>query len=238
MAAEAFTSVSTWSQPTPPPTSLIRTRLMESVARSIAEIDNGRLRVVIDGRTASGKTSFGHELTAALRDLGRPTLRASLDDFKRPWKDADSYDRRSAEGYYRNAWDFDAAVQLLLEPAGAHGSGVVALCSIDPRTQINHQQVVVEAPRDSVLVVDGVFAFRREYNQFWDFRIWLEITEELSLARALERDREMTGATEAASLHRERYAPSEGIYIDEVNPQALADCVVDNSDLANPRRLH
>ena len=32
--------------------------------------------------TAAGKTRFGHELAAAVRDLGRPTLRASLDDFK------------------------------------------------------------------------------------------------------------------------------------------------------------
>jgi uridine kinase len=238
MAVEAFTSVSTWRQPMPQPTSQVRATLIESVARSIAEINRGRLRVAVDGRTASGKTSFGHELAAALRELGRPTLRASLDDFKKPWKDAASYDRKLANGYYRNAWDFDQVEALLLEPAGAHGSGIVALCSIDPRTQINHQRVVVEAPQDSVLIVDGVFAFRKEYNRFWDFRIWLEIAEELSLGRALERDGETAGVAEAATLHRERYAPSEDIYIGEVNPQALAHYVVDNSDLANPRRLH
>jgi uridine kinase len=68
--------------------------------------------VIVDGLTASGKTSFGHELAASIRSLDRSTLRASLDDFKKPWSDARAkgYDRLSGEGYYRNAPDFESAV--------------------------------------------------------------------------------------------------------------------------------
>ena len=72
------------------------------------------------GLTGAGKTSFGHELAAALRALGRPTMRASMDDFKHPWRHArkHGYDRVSGEGYYRNAYDFRSARDLLLGPAG------------------------------------------------------------------------------------------------------------------------
>jgi uridine kinase len=87
------------------------------VAEWIAALDPGRLRAAVDGLTGAGKTSFGHELAAGLRRLGRPTMRASLDDFKHPWRHAreHGYDRVSGEGYYRNAYDFRSARGLLLD---------------------------------------------------------------------------------------------------------------------------
>jgi uridine kinase len=83
-AGQAFESVSTWRQPVPPPASAARAALIDDVAARVAGVGPGRLRVAIDGLTCAGKTSFGHELAVALRDLGRPTARASMDDFKNP----------------------------------------------------------------------------------------------------------------------------------------------------------
>ena len=85
---EAYESVSTWRQELPGSTSLARSRLIDDVAGRILAISPLRLRVAVDGYTASGKTSFAHELAAAIRALERPTLRASFDDFKNPWRDA------------------------------------------------------------------------------------------------------------------------------------------------------
>ena len=113
-----FESVSTWRQPLPAPASLMRSALIEAVAGQVAGLSPGRLRVAVDGLTGAGKTSFAHELAGALRGLGRPTLRASMDDFKHPWRHAreHGYDRVSGEGYYRNAYDFASARDLLLHP--------------------------------------------------------------------------------------------------------------------------
>jgi uridine kinase len=119
--AQDFWSVSTWQQPEPQPLSPTRTRLIEDVADRICRLSPGRLRVAIDGYTAAGKTSFGHELASAIRRRGRPTLRASLDDFKNPWREARElgYDRVSGEGYYRNAPDrYHAAELIYLAEAG------------------------------------------------------------------------------------------------------------------------
>jgi uridine kinase len=233
-----FESVSTWRQPEPEPLSPARTAVVEEVAARIHELSPRRLRVAVDGFTAAGKTSFGHELAAALRRLGRSTLRASFDDFKNSWREARElgYDRISGEGYYRNAYDFASARELLLRPAGADGSGVVVLCARDPLTGEDHRQVSVEAPDDAVLVVDSVFAFRPEYDEFWDFRVWVEVDPAVSLARGVARDTGSEGGVdEATKLHRDRYHAAEAIYLAEVGPRALADVVVDNGDFANPR---
>jgi len=207
------------------------------MAEAITRLSRSRLRIAIDGRTGAGKTSFGHELGAALRRLGRPTLRASLDDFKHPWRDTRErgYDRVSGEGYYRNAYDFDSAVQLLLVPAGASGSGKVVLCASDPLTGMDHRATSVTAPDDAVLVVDSVFALRPEYDGYWDYRIWLDVDPDAALARGIGRDLDAEGIEEATSVHRDRYRPAVEIYIAEEDPVSKADLVIDNNDLANPR---
>src|SRR5262245_64436646 len=148
-AAPIHLSVSTWRQPMPPRPSPQRAGLLDELARRILVVGRGRLRVAIDGLTAAGKTSLGHELAAGISRAGRPVLRASLDDFKKPWRDRHLYDRESGEGYYRNAFDYDAVVRLLLEPAGPDGSGECVLCSIDPLTQIEHRDVVSRAAVDA-----------------------------------------------------------------------------------------
>src|SRR4051794_7117809 len=131
-------SVSSWQQPVPGRVSPERAALIDRAAERVLGLGSRRPMVGIDGGSAAGKTSFGHELAERVAAGGRPVLRACLDDFKRPWRDRLVVDRESAEGYYRNAFDLPAVRRLLLEPFGPQQADRVALCSIDPITQIDH----------------------------------------------------------------------------------------------------
>ena len=222
----------------PHPPSPERARVLDRIVTMIDSLADHRLRVAIDGLTAAGKTSLGHELARGLSRRGRPVFRASLDDFKRPWRERHLSDRTSGAGYYRNAFDREAACRLLLEPSGPTADGVVALCSIDPITQVDHSAVTTAMPPNGVLVVDGVFAYRPEINAYWDLRIWVEIDTELSVRRGVERDTAKEGgAAEAEALHRERYLVGELLYIDEVDPRSFVDVVIDNTDFDRPRLI-
>lgn len=234
--APVIRSVSTWQQPLPAAASANRTALLQRVAAYVLGRRAGRLRVAIDGFTAAGKTSFGHELAEHIAAAGRPVLRASLDDFKQPWRDRHRYDRESGEGYYRNAFDHAALHRLLLAPAAPGGSGICALCSIDPLTQIDQSGQITPMTEDAVLLVDGVFAFRPELDAAWDVRIWLQIAPELSVWRGTRRDSAREGA-KAEALHRERYLVAERLYLQEAEPLARVDFLIDNSDFAEPRLL-
>jgi uridine kinase len=233
-SAPVHVSVSTWRQPVPSSASPERDALVGRISERVLSLGAGRLLVGIDGYTASGKTSFGHELAARISGAGRPVLRASLDDFKKPWRDRHLYDRESGEGYYRNAFDYAAVQRLLLEPCRPDGTGGVVLCSIDPLTQVDHSSTVTQAATDAVLIVDGVFAFRPTINESWDLRIWLDVTAEMSVRRGAMRDENWAGS-EAESVHRDRYGVAERIYLQEVDPIRLAHVVIDNSDFAHPR---
>jgi uridine kinase len=232
----AYESVSTWKQPPAPPASAVRARVIDEVAARVCASGADRLRVVVDGLTGAGKTTFADELAGAIRRLGRSTLRASLDDFKYPWRHArpHGYDRVTGEGYYRNAHDFVSARTLLLGPAGPTGTGSVALCAHDPLTGDDHRSVTVNAPNDAVLVVDGVFGMRPEYDEYWDVRIWLQAEPNVAIARGITRDTELEGYEEAARLHTTRFRVGEQLYVDEVRPTRKASIVIDNTDFGNP----
>jgi uridine kinase len=143
----------------------------------------------------------------------------------------------TGDGYYRNAYDFRSAVDLLLVPAGSSGSGEVVLCAHDPLTGVDHRAMIVSAPDDAVLIVDSVFALRPEYNAHWDFRIWLEVEPNVAIARGVERDLELEGVDEATRVRRDRYGPAEEIYFAEVHPISKSDLIIDNNDLSRPKIL-
>jgi uridine kinase len=229
-------SISTWRQPMPPTPARERARMLDRLVEMVDSLGEHRLRIAIDGLTAAGKTSLGHEVARGLASRERPVFRASLDDFKRPWSERHLYDRISGEGYYRNAFDCDAACNLLLDPSGPTADGRVALCSIDPLTQIDHSAVTTVMPANGVLIVDGVFAYRPEINFYWDLRIWVEIDPELSVRRGLERDAAMDGSPEEAeTLHRDRFLRGELLYVEEVDPRSLVEVIIDNTDFDRPR---
>lgn len=228
-------SVSTWQQPLPATPTAARAALLDELTARTLAAGPGRLRIAIDGRTAAGKTSLGHEIAARVADAGRDAFRASIDDFKHPWREAHRYDRTSASGYYANAFDYETARRLLLEPAAPSGSGRVVLCSIDPLTQIDHSATTVEMPVDGVLIVDGVFLTRPELDDVWDLRVWIDVSAELALRRGSARDCEMEGGVEAAErLHRDRYGAAEAFYLEQCDPITSADIVVDNTDFTAP----
>ncbi|WP_049573231.1 uridine kinase [Nonomuraea sp. SBT364] len=227
-------SVSTWQQPLPAPASPGRAALVRDLAARVLALGGGRLLVGIDGLTAAGKTSLGHELAEAISLAGRPVLRATLDDFKKPWKDRHLYDRESGEGYYRNAYDYDRLKRLLLDPVRDPSATSCALCAVDPLTQEDHSATTAPLAPGSVLVVDGVFAFRPEIDAYWDYRLWLDVDAELSIRRGAARDQNWAGSG-AEAVHRDRYLVAARLYLAEADPVPRMDAVVDNRDFARPR---
>jgi uridine kinase len=117
-------------------------------------------------------------------------------------------------------------------------NGLVALCSIDPLTQIDHSAVKSTMPANGVLIVDGVFAYRPEINAYWDLRVWVEVDSELSVRRGVARDAGIDGGVEAAErLHRDRYLAGELLYIAEVDPRSFVEVIIDNTKFDRPRLL-
>jgi uridine kinase len=76
---------------------------MSYVARRIPVSRDGSCRrVAVDGPDGSGKTTFAEELAAAVRALGRPVVRVSLDDFHNVRAVRYRLGRDSPQGFWRD----------------------------------------------------------------------------------------------------------------------------------------
>jgi uridine kinase len=85
------------------------------------------------------------------------------------------------------------------------------------------------APDGAVLVFDGVFLLRPELRDQWDLSIFLDVTEDETLRRALVRDAEPMGGPDAVrERYRRRYLPAQRLYRADAHPERTADVLIRN----------
>jgi uridine kinase len=207
-----------------------------------ARVPGHPLRVAVDGITSAGKTTFANEVAAAVSARGRPTARVSMDGYHHRRARRHRQGRLSADGYYEDAYDLEAAARELLQPLGPGGIGPAGTLRYrDQIIDLAADEPVdswAEASPETVLVVDGSFLQREELRDHWDEVIYLDVTFDVALARGVARDAEAFGGRDAATeAFTQRYHAAGHRYLAEVDPRRRASIVVDNNDLAQPRLL-
>ena len=192
-------------------------------------------RVAIDGPDAAGKTMLADELARALTGI-RPAIRAGVDGFHHPRAVRRRRGEESAEGYYEDAFDYEAVRSRLLDPLGPGGDRRYRTAAFDHRTDAPTAAEWRTAADDAVLLFDGVFLLRPVLRDRWDLTILVEITPDETLRRALVRDGDLFGGpANVRRRYRRRYLPAQELYRAEAAPAARADIVIDNNDPYRPR---
>jgi uridine kinase len=225
---------------------VFRAELLETLAE---RIDGLRwpfpVRVAIDGVDGAGKTMFADELTEPLMRRGRPVIRASVDDFHRPRRERYRLGRDSPEGYFRDSFDYDALVSSLIAPLGPQGDRRVRRARFDHRRDAPVDAPIEEVDPSAVLVLDGIFLHRPELVGYWERSVFLDVSVDLSVARAAARD---GGSSDPQDASNRRYVEGQRLYLNACDPRRAATWVVENEDLgrptlwergaSNPRRVH
>ncbi|MHB2266625.1 uridylate kinase [Aliihoeflea sp. PC F10.4] len=196
------------------------------------------VRVAVDGRTASGKTTLADELAIRVKEEGRPVIRTSIDGFHHPKSERYRRGRYSAEGYYYDARDLSAIRTLLLNPLGPGGARLYRTLSFDLENDQPVEQTPLLAAPDALLIVDGTFLQRPELHDGWDVVIFVAASQDVSEDRGCMRDAERLGGLEAArQLYAQRYRPAYNLYERLCLPERFADVILKNEDFDWPQ-LH
>lgn len=195
-------------------------------------------RVAVDGVDAAGKTTLADELAEAVRMLGRPVIRASIDGFHRSRADRHRRGPESPEGYYEDSFDYAALRAALLEPLGPGGSRRYRRAVFDFRADALVRGDEEEAPADAVLLFDGVFLLRPELIAMWEYRIFVHAPFEVTLKRALRRDVTLFGSEDVVrERYLRRYMPGQRLYLAAARPRERADAILENADPEQPELL-
>ena len=76
------------------------------------------LRVAVTGITASGKSTLATELVSSVQAKGTACFRVPVDGFHNPRVIRFRLGRDSAEGYYRDAYNYGLLLDRVLHPLG------------------------------------------------------------------------------------------------------------------------
>lgn len=194
----------------------------------------GRVIVAVDGIDGAGKSVFADGLAEVFAEDGAAVYRASLDGFQRPRAERYARGRTSPEGHYLDSYDYATFRRVLVDPFRVGGSAGFQLEAFDAARDAPVEAQWVTAPRDAVLVVDGIFLHRPELRGLWDWSLWLEVPFRVAYARRALRG---GGDPDPDAPVNARYRQGQERYLREADPRRAASAVVENSDLANPVRV-
>jgi uridine kinase len=205
---------------------------LSEIASVIAEIPLPHpIRVAIDGRDGAGKSTLADELVGPLRSLGREVIRASVDGFHNPREIRYLSGPASPEGFFRNSYNYDALRELLLDPLGPSGPRKYRTAVFDRRSDSPSLSPLKHAAEDAILLFDGIFLLRPELIDYWDFKLFIDVSVEVGLARCAARD---GSSADPSAETNKRYVDGQRLYFSECNPKSRAHVIFDNNDTKNP----
>lgn len=213
--------------------------VLTTIERSIRSTNKRPLLVCVDGVDGSGKSYFAKELTAYLAEKDYHVIHTSVDGFHNPAAISYKKGKNSPEGFYYDSYNYEALKENLLEPF-SRGAGQYKLAIFDSETDSSIDSPPVDVETDSVLIIDGIFLQRPELISYWDVQIFLDVDVEVVIRRTIERDKDLRvlgSEAEIIQKYKQRYIPSQQIYIKEVQPKQKATIVIDNNDFQHPRIL-
>ncbi|MGQ0841035.1 uridine kinase [Actinokineospora sp.] len=196
--------------------------LVHELTARVAERDRVEwTRVILDGAPPADPGTLADTLADALRVLGRPVLRVSATDFRRPASLRFERGRRDAGARYELWLDEGALRREVLDPLGPGGSGRVlpALWNADTDRATRADYAVL--PPRGVLLLDGELLLGRGLPHELSVHLWLSAP---ALTRRLPAD--------------EHWAlPAFARYDAEVRPLHTADAGVRTDDPRHPAVL-
>jgi uridine kinase len=164
-------------------------------------------------------------------------LRAEPDDFHRP-----SHKFRSMGGewtpelYLAEGYDFGLFRELLLAPLGPGGD---LRCRVGVWDSYHDEPIPeewVEVDRSAVAVIDGMLLLGPDLAAHFDFGIWLEVSPETVIARALARDVAWVGsAREVEARYRQLWLRLHALCEQTLVPKDRADVIIDHDEPEEPQ---
>lgn len=197
-------------------------------------------KIAVDGIDASGKTIFADVFAKFLmKNTDRQVIRASIDGFHNPVEVRLRKGELSPEGYYGDSFDYNSLKKFLLDPLMPDGERRILKSIYDYRSKKEVNEDFIVAKDNSILIFDGIFLLRSELADYWDVKIFLKVSFETALQRALKRDIDYFDDEDILKMrYMKRYFPGQELYLNDAHPEQVADIIIDNNDLEDPEVMN
>ncbi|MFO0952837.1 MAG: hypothetical protein U0835_17145 [Isosphaeraceae bacterium] len=184
------------------------------------------LLVGLSGIDGSGKGHVAGRLDAELNAQGLSTALVNLDGWLNlPQVRFDP--ARPADNFYENALRLDELFARLVLPLRAIQTPRVAMDFVE-ETATSYRPHTYEFKDCDVIVLEGVFLYKRGYRGHFDLAVWVDCSWETALERAIARGQEGLPPQETVRAYRTIYFPAEAIHFARDDPRGSADMILPN----------
>ncbi|MGL1887421.1 MAG: hypothetical protein OCD76_12980 [Reichenbachiella sp.] len=204
--------------------------VIEERIAQIKQVKDKPIRIAVNGIEGTGKTIFAQNLTEYLNSISISAIQISIDGFHFNKEVRYKKGRDSAKGYYEDSYDEITFVEKVLKSSQSN-CPTYTKATHDLETDEYLTLPPTELNNGVVMITDGAYLLKPNYRNHWDIIIYLKTSFEIALNRGVERDKsKLGGVDKTKEKFEKRYHEASKMYLNENNPENLADIVIDNSD--------
>ncbi len=182
--------------------------------------------VGISGIDASGKGYVTDLIDRQIRSTGLRSAVINVDG----WLNLPHvrFDRSDIAGnFYRNAIRFDEMFERLILPLRGNRSIDVG-AEFTEETATEYRKYRYAIANVDLILLEGIFLFKREFVGAYDLKIWVDCSFETALLRATGRSQEGLNKDETVKAYETIYFPAQQIHFDQNRPKEAADIIFNN----------
>lgn len=181
--------------------------------------------VGISGIDGAGKGYLAGRLHARLAHAGLRVALLNVDG----WLNlpAVRFGEPPGEHFYHHALRLAEMFRRLVLPLRAT-RGIRLEMSYAEETATAYRDHRYEFREVDVVLVEGIFLFKRAFRAHFDLAVWIDCTFESALERALVRAQEGLPPSETVRAYRSIYFPAQRIHLERDDPRGSADGVLVN----------
>ena len=185
---------------------------------SAAKYTESNYLVGLSGINCAGKSTLARALSE--ESFGFPSLPCvfDIDDFlhERKMRNADP---DQVAGCY-NSFDYATLFERILQPAKAAPQLSTVVRALNAQEDVyENRRIEIDGP--CVVITEGIFLYRKDLPDVFDLRLWVEISEEEIVRRALGRSRELATHPDTESIlnrYNGRFIPAQRFHLTNDRP--------------------
>jgi uridine kinase len=202
-------------------------RLAQVIAERQAALGHHRaLLVAVSGIDGSGKSTLAPQLAAEIEALGLHAVTLTIDPWHTPASVRFSQED-PGEHFYRHAFRWSEMFDQLIEPL-KRNRRVHLIAKVTRQPENDRVLRAYEFENVDVIVLEGIFLFKRELLHRYDVRCWVECSFETALARALRRNQEGLPPERLRQDYHNIYFAAQRAHFKRDLPHLTAEFLIDN----------
>jgi len=183
--------------------------------------------VAISGIDASGKGHIGKLLQKKIECNGLNVANINID----PWQHQLAMrlqKENAAQNVYNNIFRWNDFFEQLIFPLQKNKSIYLETLGIHTHSD-EYYHLIYDFKNIDILLIEGIFLFKKKYLSYYDYKIWIECSFEKGLQRAMRRNAEKLDEESLIHDYHTFYYPAQLLHFEKDNPRESVNIVFDNN---------